>query len=58
MGAGHAVPTVRMQSQQVFRSLNANFIRINPRDYDVPEGGISISLGAQEGIERIFEKIN
>jgi len=55
MGAGNAIPTVRMQSQQVFRKLDADLIRINPRDYDAPQGGIEIALGAKEGIERIFE---
>ena len=57
MGAGNAIPTVRMKSQQVFRRLNADLIRINPRDYNTPQGGIEIALGAQEGVERIFEKI-
>ena len=57
MGAGRAIPTVRMKSQQVFRSLRADFIRINPRDYDAPQGAIEIELGAKEGIERIFEYI-
>ncbi|MFN8258353.1 MAG: Sir2 family NAD-dependent protein deacetylase [Bacteroidales bacterium] len=54
MGAGHAVPTVRLQSQRVYRSLNASFIRINPRDYDVPEGAIGLPFGALEGLEKIF----
>ncbi|MBN1251946.1 MAG: hypothetical protein JXR51_06300 [Bacteroidales bacterium] len=57
MGAGHAIPTVRMHSQHTFRNLSANLIRINPRDYDVPQGGISIPLESKEGIERIFEMI-
>jgi NAD-dependent SIR2 family protein deacetylase len=30
LGAGHAVPTVRMESQSIYRSHNADFIRINP----------------------------
>ena len=53
LGAGHAVPTVRMESQSVFRSHNAEFIRINPRDHESPSGGISIPLGSKEGLERI-----
>ena len=57
MGAGRAIPTVRMKSQQAFRSLNTDLIRINPRDYDAPQGAIEIELGAKEGVERIFEKI-
>lgn len=57
MGAGHAVPTVRLHSQRVNRSLNATLIRINPRDFDVPENGIGLPLGAKEGIERILSEI-
>jgi NAD-dependent SIR2 family protein deacetylase len=53
MGAGHAVPSVRLQSQSAFQKLNASFIRINPRDFDVPEGAIGIPLGAKEGLEMI-----
>lgn len=54
MGAGHAVPTVRFKSQHVLRYLDADLIRINPRDYDVPEGQIGIPTGAKEGIEVII----
>jgi len=57
MGAGHAVPSVRFQSQSAFRKLNASFIRINPRDFDVPEGAIALSMGAKEGIQHIIEKM-
>jgi len=53
LGAGHAVPTVRMESQSIYRSLNADFIRINPRDHETSAGGISIPLGSKEGLERI-----
>ncbi len=56
MGAGHAVPTVRLQSQRVSRSVNSTLIRINPRDYDVHEGAIGLPLGAKEGVERILGK--
>ncbi len=52
-GAGQAVPTVRMESESVFRNMNADFIRINPRDYDAPAGAISISLGTKEALEAI-----
>ena len=55
MGAGHDVPTVRLKSQRVFRSMDATFIRINPRDFEVPEGAIGLPFGAKEGLERIFE---
>jgi NAD-dependent SIR2 family protein deacetylase len=55
MGAGHAVPSVRMKSQSTFRKLNASFIRINPRDFDVPGGAIGLPLTAKDGIEKILE---
>jgi NAD-dependent SIR2 family protein deacetylase len=55
MGAGHAIPSVRLKSQRVFHDLNASFIRINPRDYDVPDGAIGLPVGAMEGLERIME---
>jgi NAD-dependent SIR2 family protein deacetylase len=55
IGAGHAVPSVRMKSQSAFRKLNASFIRINPRDFDVPDGAIGMPMGAKEGIERIVK---
>lgn len=57
MGAGHAVPSVRHKSQHIFRHVNASLIRINPRDYDVPQGAISIPCGAKEGIERIIDML-
>jgi NAD-dependent SIR2 family protein deacetylase len=55
IGAGHAVPSVRLQSQSSFRKLKASFIRINPRDFEVPDGAISLPMGAKEGLERIVE---
>lgn len=55
MGAGLAVPTVRLQSQRVGKSINSTLIRINPRDYDVPDGAIAIPLGAKEGVERLLD---
>ena len=55
MGAGKAVPTVRMQSSKLTRALNATLIRINPRDYDLPKGNhIAIPRGAAEGIQGIL----
>ncbi len=53
IGAGKAVPTVRWTSERISSHFNAPLIRINPRDYDVPAGGISIPLGGLEGIKRL-----
>lgn len=57
IGAGHAVPTVRIQSEQVAGSCGGTLIRINPRDYEVPPGHIAITLGGAEGIGTIFERM-
>lgn len=57
IGAGEAVPTVRMKSEHVARTYKAPLIRINPRDYRVPHGQIALPLGGAEGIERIYRAI-
>jgi NAD-dependent SIR2 family protein deacetylase len=55
MGAGKAVPSVRMQSSKLIRYLNATLVRINPRDYDLPDGNhFSFATGALEGIRQIL----
>ena len=54
LGAGGAVPTVRMKSRSIAHLKNATLIRINPRDYNVPAGNISIPTGAKEGIGEIY----
>jgi hypothetical protein len=51
LGAGTAVPTVRHECER----RGGQLIRINPRDDDVPPGGIAISLGAAEALGRIEE---
>jgi NAD-dependent SIR2 family protein deacetylase len=55
IGAGEAVPTVRHLSESVARKLNGRLIRINPRDFQVPEGHIPIPANAEEGILNIFK---
>ena len=54
-GAGTAVPTVRHTSEALAREYSAKLIRINPREYQVPDGNISIPCGAAEGIKKIME---
>jgi NAD-dependent SIR2 family protein deacetylase len=48
-GAGLAIPTVRHECEGRADML----IRVNPRESDVPRGGISLSCGALEAIQRI-----
>ena len=57
IGAGKAVPTVRITSEKIASMYDAKLIRINPRDYDVPSGHISIPMGGLEGIKKITEGI-
>lgn len=49
LGAGLAIPTVRLHCEGVGSPL----IRINPREADVPDDGISLALGAKEALARI-----
>jgi NAD-dependent SIR2 family protein deacetylase len=55
LGAGSAIPTVRHLSEGVLQRIGGTLIRINPHDYDVPEGQIALPFGAADGIRRICE---
>jgi NAD-dependent SIR2 family protein deacetylase len=55
LGAGESVPTVRFKSERTASQYNGTLIRINPRDYYVPSGNISIPLNAKEGIMRLCD---
>jgi NAD-dependent SIR2 family protein deacetylase len=52
-GAGIDVPTVRHNSEVIAARSGARLIRINPRDYNVPQGQIGLAMGALEGITAI-----
>ncbi len=56
-GAGTGVPTVRMKSQQLYSQLNADFIRINPREPDVPGNAISLPMGTKEALNAILKEM-
>ncbi len=53
IGAGKAVPTVRITGERLAARYRARLIRINPREFDVPEGEIGIAMGAKAAIERL-----
>ncbi len=53
LGAGTAVPTVRYMSERAAKRLRGNLIRINPREFDGPEGCFGLAAGALEGIRQI-----
>jgi len=61
IGAGRDVPTVRMESQHWASILkDSTLIRINPRDYSVPEGHIPVPLGGLDALVKLnaeLEKI-
>lgn len=60
MGAGRAVPTVRMKSERLAQEFNTELIRINPRDFHTPAyvKGIEIPEGSLDGIEKIMSCMN
>ena len=53
IGAGTAVPTVRMTSEQLARRPGATLIRINLREPQVPTDHIGIALGGLEALQKI-----
>jgi NAD-dependent SIR2 family protein deacetylase len=57
LGAGSAIPTVRLTSEQVLQRISGRLIRINLREPEVPEGHVGLALGAAEGVERICDQI-
>ena len=57
IGAGTAVPSVRHRSEGVADELDGALIRINPREADVPAGGLGLPLSAADGIQRICARL-
>lgn len=53
LGAGSAIPTVRLTSEQLLQRISGTLIRVNPREDDVPSGQFGLPFGAAEGIRRI-----
>ena len=57
LGAGTAIPTVRMTSETIVRQLQGVLIRINPREPEVPSGQIGLGLGAAAGIRQLNQAL-
>jgi len=57
LGAGSAVPTVRLTSEHAATRLGAKLVRINPREPQTPHGQIGIPLGALEALEAINDRL-
>ena len=55
LGAGSAVPTVRMTSEQIASRSGATLIRINPREPQVRHGHVGLALDALKALEAIDE---
>ena len=54
VGAGKAVPTVRITSENIARAHDAHLVRINPRDPEVPRSSdIGLPVGSLDGISRV-----
>jgi hypothetical protein len=53
LGAGSAVPTVRMTSEVVARRLGGTLVRVNPREPEVPAGGIGIAAGGLDTLDAL-----
>jgi len=54
-GAGTAIPTVRRFCEEIALQSGGLLVRINVREPEVPEGHVSLPLGALESLRRIDE---
>lgn len=57
VGAGTAVPTVRLTSEHLVQRHGARLIRINPREPRVPHGGLGIPLPGLPALEEIDRRL-
>ena len=53
IGAGENVPTIRLECESLYSLQKTPFIRINPIEYKIPRGGISIQLGGMQALEEM-----
>jgi hypothetical protein len=56
-GAGTAIPTVRDTCAGIADRNEATLIRINPRETEVPEGQISLPMGAYDALGALDERV-
>jgi NAD-dependent SIR2 family protein deacetylase len=57
IGAGTAVPTVRMTSESLVARHGATLVRINPREAHVPHGQIAVAGPALENLQTIDQRL-
>ncbi len=59
VGSGVSVPKIRKTSEEFVRGRkNATLIRVNPKDWDIPQGHILLPLGGLEAISLIDKEIS
>jgi NAD-dependent SIR2 family protein deacetylase len=58
LGAGMAVPTIRIMSEDFAERPGATLIRINPRELDIPAGHIAIPMGGLAALRAIDERLD
>jgi NAD-dependent SIR2 family protein deacetylase len=56
LGAGRAVPTVRITCEEIARRSRGTLIRINPREPDVPAGHLSLPGGALDALRAMDQR--
>lgn len=57
LGAGTAIPTVRMTSERLAQLFNGTLIRINVREPSVPQGQFGLAMGALQGLQLLEKAI-
>jgi NAD-dependent SIR2 family protein deacetylase len=57
-GAGQAIPTVRITSENLVRELAGTLIRINTREPVVPAGHVAIPMGALDALLALDARVN
>jgi hypothetical protein len=57
LGAGTAIPSVRLRSERIAQLPAATLVRVNPRDPEARDGAISISAGALPALEAIESRL-
>jgi NAD-dependent SIR2 family protein deacetylase len=58
LGAGLAVPTIRIMSEDWIAPPSRTLIRINPREPDVPLGHFSLAMGALAALRALDERLD
>ena len=58
IGAGKAVPTVRVNCESILDDRTGQLIRINVRDPETPQGNLSLPMGGLEALRDIDAIIN